>query len=139
MEDYIEAMKKMCYLVLELMADGLEIEPRNVLSRLLRNEKSDSCFRVNHYPPCPEVQQGALNGKNLIGFGEHTDPQVISVLRSNSISGLQICLNDGTWVSVPPDHTSFYINVGDTLQVRTLMDSLHFASLISKQKFFLVS
>ncbi|KAL5097057.1 hypothetical protein RYX36_001384 [Vicia faba] len=118
-EDYIDAMKKMCYEVLELMADGLEIEPRNVLSRILRNEKSDSCLRMNHYPPCPEVQQGALNGKNLIGFGEHTDPQVISVLRSNNISGLQICLNDGTWVSVPPDHTSFFINVGDTLQVLT--------------------
>ena len=112
-------MKKMCCLVLELMADGLGIEPRNVLSKLLKDEKSDSCFRINHYPPCPEVQQAALNGRNLLGFGEHTDPQVISVLRSNSTSGLQICLTDGTWVSVPPDHTSFFINVGDTLQVRS--------------------
>lgn len=119
MEDYIAAMKKMCCLVLELMADGLGIEPKNVLSRLLKDEKSDSCFRINHYPPCPEVQQAALNGRNLLGFGEHTDPQVISVLRSNSTSGLQICLTDGTWVSVPPDHTSFFINVGDTLQVRS--------------------
>lgn len=118
-EDYIAAMKKMCCLVLELMADGLGIEPRNVLSKLLKDEKSDSCFRINHYPPCPEVQQAALNGRNLLGFGEHTDPQVISVLRSNSTSGLQICLTDGTWVSVPPDHTSFFINVGDTLQVLT--------------------
>ncbi|XP_061352453.1 gibberellin 2-beta-dioxygenase-like [Gastrolobium bilobum] len=117
MEDYIDAVKKMCYVVLESMADGLGIGARNVFSKLVKDERSDSCFRINHYPPCPEVQ--ALKGRNLVGFGEHTDPQIISVLRSNSTSGLQICLPDGTWVSVPPDHTSFFINVGDSLQVMT--------------------
>ncbi|KAG2689009.1 hypothetical protein I3843_09G118800 [Carya illinoinensis] len=112
---YVSAVKKMACEVLELVADGLEIKPRNVLSKLLRDEKSDSCFRLNYYPPCPELQ--ALNGRNLVGFGEHTDPQIISVLRSNNTSGLQICLRDGTWVTVPPDQTSFFINVGDSLQV----------------------
>ncbi|KAJ7000122.1 hypothetical protein NC653_010784 [Populus alba x Populus x berolinensis] len=114
-EDYILAVKRMAFEVLELMADGLEIESRNVFSRLLRDDKSDSCFRLNHYPPCSELQ--ALSGGNLIGFGEHTDPQIISVLKSNNTSGLQICLKEGTWVSVPPDQTSFFINVGDALQV----------------------
>ncbi|XP_022724266.1 gibberellin 2-beta-dioxygenase-like isoform X2 [Durio zibethinus] len=115
--DYILAVKRMAFEVLELMADGLKIEPKNMLSRLLRDEKSDSCFRLNHYPPCPELP--VLSGRNLIGFGEHTDPQIISVLRSNNTSGLQICLRDGTWVSVPPDQSSFFINVGDALQVMT--------------------
>ncbi|CAK7350212.1 unnamed protein product [Dovyalis caffra] len=116
-EDYILSVKRMTFEVLELIADGLGIESRNVFSRMLRNDKSDSCFRLNHYPPCPELQ--ALSGRNLIGFGEHTDPQIISVLRSNNTNGLQICLKDGTWVSVPPDQTSFFFNVGDALQVMT--------------------
>nr|ALS88210.1 gibberellin 2-oxidase 1 [Artocarpus altilis] len=116
-ENYVSAVKKMAFEIVELMADGLGIEERNVMSKLLRDEKSDSCFRMNHYPPCPELQ--ALSGRNLIGFGEHTDPQIISVLRSNNTSGLQICLRDGAWVSVPSDHTSFFINVGDSLQVMT--------------------
>nr|QJD20742.1 gibberellin 2-oxidase [Litchi chinensis] len=116
-DEYISAVKKMAFEVLELMADGLRIQPRNVLSRLLKDDKSDSCFRLNHYPPCPELQ--ALNGRNLIGFGEHTDPQIISVLRSNNTSGLQILLRDETWATVPPDHTSFFVNVGDALQVMT--------------------
>lgn len=103
--------------ILELMAEGLKIQQRNVFSKLLMDEESDSVFRVNHYPPYPEVQ--ALEGRNMIGFGEHTDPQIISVLRSNNTSGLQISLADGNWISVPPDENSFFINVGDSLQVMT--------------------
>lgn len=101
--------------VLKLMADGLIIEPRNVFSRLLMDEQSDSVFRINHYPPHPKLQ--AFNGEDMIGFGEHTDPQIISILRSNNTSGLQISLRDGSWISVPPDQNSFFINVGDSLQV----------------------
>ncbi|CAN4080209.1 unnamed protein product [Withania somnifera] len=115
-KEYVSAMRNMGCMVLEKIAEGLRIEPKNVLSRMLRDEKSDSCFRLNHYPPCPELLQ-ALSGRNLIGFGEHTDPQVLSVVRSNNTSGLQISLRDGTWLSVLPDPYSFYINVGDSLQV----------------------
>lgn len=109
--------------VLEMMAEGLGSDERNALSKLLRDEKSDSCFRLNYYPPCPELQ--TLSGRNLIGFGEHTDPQIISVLRSNNTSSLQISLKDGTWVSVPPDQTSFFINVGDCLQVPNYQYNSH--------------
>nr|ALR74649.1 gibberellin biosynthesis-related protein GA2ox11 [Salvia miltiorrhiza] len=112
--EYISAVKKMACEILEMLAEGLRIQPRDAFSKLLMDEQSDSVFRVNHYPPCPDVQ-----GRNLIGFGEHTDPQIISVLRSNNISGLQISLKDGRWISVPSDHNSFFINVGDSLQVMT--------------------
>ncbi|KAI8552320.1 hypothetical protein RHMOL_Rhmol06G0257600 [Rhododendron molle] len=117
-DDYVSAVKRMACEVLELLADGLKIQQRDVFSKLLMDEQSDSIFRVNHYPPCPELQ-GDTNGRSLIGFGEHTDPQIISVLRSNNTSGLQISLRDGSWISVPPDQNSFFVNVGDSLQVMT--------------------
>jgi gibberellin 2-oxidase len=101
--------------ILEMMSDGLKLQQRNVFSKLLMDEQSDSVFRLNHYPPCPEIE--ALTDQNMIGFGEHTDPQIISVLRSNNTSGLQISLSDGSWISVPPDQNSFFVNVGDSLQV----------------------
>ncbi|KAL0328342.1 UNVERIFIED_CONTAM: Gibberellin 2-beta-dioxygenase 1 [Sesamum calycinum] len=112
--DYLSAVKKMACEILEMLADGLKIQPRNAFSKLLMDEESDSVFRVNHYPPLEES-----GGGNLIGFGAHTDPQIISVLRSNNTSGLQIWLKDGKWISVPPDQNSFFINVGDSLQVMT--------------------
>ncbi|KAJ9537788.1 hypothetical protein OSB04_030521 [Centaurea solstitialis] len=118
-DDYVTEVKKMACEILELMADELKLESRNALSKLLTDEESDSVFRVNYYPPCPEVQERGIGGGNLIGFGEHTDPQIISVLRSNNTSGLEILLRDGNWVSVPPDSDSFFINVGDSLQVMT--------------------
>lgn len=109
-------MRKMACEILDLMAEGLKIQPKNVFSKLVIDEESDCVFRVNHYPACPEL---AINsGENLIGFGEHTDPQIISILRSNNTSGFQISLRDGSWIPVPPDHSSFFINVGDSLQVQ---------------------
>lgn len=115
--EYVSAVRSMVCEVLEMIAEELQMEERDTLSKVIKDERSDSCFRLNHYPPCPQL--GALGGRNLIGFGEHTDPQILSVGRSNNTSGLQICLRDGTWVSVPPDNSSFFFNVGDSLQVMT--------------------
>lgn len=113
--EYVSAVREMACEVLEMIAEELQMKERDGLSRLIRDEKSDSCFRLNHYPACPEMQ--ALAGRSLVGFGEHTDPQIISVLRSNNSSGLQICDRNGAWLSVPPDPTTFFFNVGDSLQV----------------------
>ncbi|KAK9055982.1 hypothetical protein SSX86_027069 [Deinandra increscens subsp. villosa] len=120
-KEYVEAVRKLGCEILELVAEGLKIEPKSVLSRMLSDDKADTIFRLNHYPPCPDPNPSrqAATRNNPIGFGEHTDPHIISVARSNTTSGLQICLPDGSWVAVPPDHTSFFINVDDLLQVMT--------------------
>ncbi|CAN7034003.1 unnamed protein product [Brassica rapa subsp. trilocularis] len=112
-EEYMKEVKKVTCKVLEMVTEGLGIEPRDTLSKMVRDEKSDSCLRMNHYPTAEEEVEKMVK----VGFGEHTDPQIISVLRSNNTAGLQICMKDGSWVAVPPDHSSFFINVGDALQV----------------------
>ncbi|XP_051134798.1 gibberellin 2-beta-dioxygenase-like [Andrographis paniculata] len=116
--EYVGVVRRLVCEVLEMIADELRIEPRDALSRLIRDHTSDSCFRLNHYPPCTD-HQALLSGRDVVGFGEHTDPQLMSVVRSNTTSGLQICLRDGSWLPVPSDPTSFYLNVGDSLQVMT--------------------
>ncbi|KAI3946877.1 hypothetical protein MKW98_003440 [Papaver atlanticum] len=108
---YKSVVKNLSTEVLRLLAYGLMIKQRNVFSRLLEDEENDSIFRLNHYPPCPN--------RDMVGFGEHTDPKLISVLRSNNITSLQIADKDGFWIPVPPDPNSFFINVGDYLQNST--------------------
>ncbi|KAL6619574.1 hypothetical protein ACP70R_034713 [Stipagrostis hirtigluma subsp. patula] len=117
LNEYIAAVRRMTCTVLELMAEGLGLDEKDVFAKLVLDNDSDSMLRVNHYPPRPELKQ--LGHGRLTGFGEHTDPQIISVLRSNDTSGLEISLRDGSWVSVPSDKNSFFINVGDALQVLT--------------------
>uniref|UniRef100_A0ACD5U0E8 Uncharacterized protein n=1 Tax=Avena sativa TaxID=4498 RepID=A0ACD5U0E8_AVESA len=111
LEEYTAAVREVGGRVLELMAEGLGLD-RGALRRMVQVAGSDELVRVNHYPACPLAS-------GVTGFGEHTDPQVVSVLRSNRTGGLQIMLRDGRWVPVAPDPTSLFINVGDSLQVLT--------------------
>ncbi|CAH1422997.1 unnamed protein product [Lactuca virosa] len=99
--EYVKEVRKMGCNILELMAEGLKIEPKNVLSRMLSDEKADIVFRLNHYPPCSDSNpdsdldlnnRSMSHGRTSIGFGEHTDPQLISIARSNATSGFQIIL-----------------------------------------------
>ncbi|XP_040380397.1 gibberellin 2-beta-dioxygenase 3-like [Oryza brachyantha] len=119
LEEYTRAVREVGGRVMELMAEGLGVaaEEREVLRRMVvGREGSEEMVRVNHYPPCL-LPAGRDCG--VTGFGEHTDPQIISVLRSNCTAGLQILLRDARWVPVPPDPDSFFVNVGDSLQVLT--------------------
>ncbi|CAO2199519.1 unnamed protein product [Urochloa humidicola] len=120
LEEYTVAVRRMATAVLELMAEGLGLAGEGgALARLVTREDSDCMLRVNHYPPRPAAEGGGGAASLLTGFGEHTDPQIISVLRSNGTSGLEIALRGGAWAAVPPDGDAFFVNVGDTLQVLT--------------------
>ncbi|KAF2310314.1 hypothetical protein GH714_007710 [Hevea brasiliensis] len=108
---YIEAVREVACEILDLMAEGLGVPDTSVFSRLISDVDSDSIIRLNHYPPSYST--------NRVGFGEHSDPQILTLLRSNDVGGLQISLNDGAWVPVSPDPTGFCVNVGDVLQAMT--------------------
>ncbi|GER24597.1 gibberellin 2-oxidase [Striga asiatica] len=134
LDEYVAVVRSMTCTVLEMVAEGLGMETRDTLSHMIRNENSDSCFRVNHYPSCPGHLQG------LIGFGEHTDPHIMSVLRSNDTSGFQILLKDGSWVDVPPDPTTFFFIVGDSLQaINQSIQTLYSELSIQKNSFLITN
>lgn len=145
--DYVSAVRKLACDILELVAEGLWIEDKFIFSKLISNSQNDSCFRVNHYPPFiapnhdhdeefmdnhwdPEssVEEEGLHmissttvgsKSSRVGFGEHTDPQILTILRSNDVSGLQISSHDGFWIPVPPDPNEFFVFVGDSFQALT--------------------
>lgn len=114
---YVAAVRGVATSVLEAVAEGLGVAPRDALSGMVTDAASDQVFRINHYPACPLLQR-LPDSCGVTGFGEHTDPQLVSVLRSNGTAGLQVALHDdGRWVPVPPDRDAFFVIVGDSLQV----------------------
>ncbi|XP_028066706.1 gibberellin 2-beta-dioxygenase 2-like, partial [Camellia sinensis] len=121
--DYIQAVRSLTCEMLDLVAEGLFVPDKSVFSRLIRDVHSDSCFRLNHYPPMENSREWdpspKLNANTRMGFGEHSDPQILTILRSNDVEGLQICLHDGLWVPITPDPTEFCVFVGDVLQAMT--------------------
>ncbi|KAL8100445.1 gibberellin 2-beta-dioxygenase 2-like [Apium graveolens] len=125
---YVEAIRKVACEVLEMMAEGLGVPDTSVFSSLITDVDNDSLFRLNHYPPLlPNTNNSDTSSSpsfprqitNRIGFGEHTDPQILTILRSNGVAGLQISLGDGVWVPISPDPTALCVNVGDALQAMT--------------------
>ncbi|KDP27967.1 hypothetical protein JCGZ_19047 [Jatropha curcas] len=121
---YIEAVREVACELLDLMAEGLQVPQTSVFSSLIRDVDSDSILRLNYYPPMPILCKDndtspSSNYTTRVGFGEHSDPQILTLLRSNDVGGLQISLDDGVWVPVSPDPTAFCVNVGDVLQAMT--------------------
>ncbi|KAK9139138.1 hypothetical protein Scep_008819 [Stephania cephalantha] len=130
--EYVEAVTNLACEILDLMAEGLWAQDKTVFSRLIRDVDSDSLIRLNHYPSFRDTNlddwdpslpyhhhHHLKKRKARIGFGEHSDPQILTLLRSNDVEGLQISLKNGEWVSVPSDPSAFFVNVGDVLQAMT--------------------
>nr|CAB3460986.1 unnamed protein product [Digitaria exilis] len=117
--EYVGAVRGVATWVLEAVAEGLlGVARRDALSGMVADAASDQVFRVNHYPPCPLLER-LPDSCSVTGFGEHSGPQLVSVLRSNGTPGLQVALRDGRWLPVPPDRDAFFVIVGDSLEVLT--------------------
>ncbi|PSR97872.1 Gibberellin 2-beta-dioxygenase [Actinidia chinensis var. chinensis] len=124
---YIAAVRDLASDILDLLAEALWVPHKSVFSGLIRDVDSDSLIRLNHYPPLIKdiFEDGDTSlphhhhPNNRIGFGEHSDPQILTLLRSNDVGGLQISPEDGVWVPVSPDPTAFFVNVGDVLHAMT--------------------
>ncbi|TXG71446.1 hypothetical protein EZV62_000025 [Acer yangbiense] len=115
---YIEAVRELACKILDLMAEGLWVHDKSAFSKLIRDVESDSVFRLNHYPPvlCSSSKNNnSINGSSSnsckVGFGVHSDPQILTILRSNDVGGLEISPDHGVWIPVSPDPTTFFINV----------------------------
>ncbi|XP_051209742.1 gibberellin 2-beta-dioxygenase 2-like [Lolium perenne] len=120
--EYVQAVRHLACQILDLLGEGLGLRDPSSFSKLISATDSDSLVRINYYPPTA-AGDGDVKGPSSVGFGEHSDPQILSVLRANDVDGLQVLLPDArgedAWVQVPADPAAFFINVGDLLQALT--------------------
>lgn len=103
---YCTEVRALILKLLSVISESLGLEP-DFLNKALG--KHGQHMAINYYPRCP-------NPELTYGLPSHTDPNALTVLLQDQISGLQSFIN-GRWVAVPPITNAFVVNIGDQLQV----------------------
>jgi len=106
LEEYASEMFRVSKRILSLMALVLG-KPPNFFEQHLTNPVAT--HRLLHYWPIKDFD-------NQIGVGEHTDYGLLTVLKQDSVGGLQVLnAKDGRWVHCCPVKDAFVVNLGDMM------------------------
>lgn len=100
-------MNKLALEIMEVLGLGLGVK-REHFSEFY--QENDSVLRLNYYPPCQKPEL-------TLGTGPHCDPTSLTILHQDSVSGLQVFV-DNEWRAVNPTPNAFVVNIGDTFMVR---------------------
>lgn len=73
-------------------------------------------FRVFHYPPPETLNDANLRDQSLWGVGEHTDYGLLTLLKQDSVGGLEVKRLDGQWIPAPPIPGTLVVNIGDMME-----------------------
>lgn len=107
--EYIEEVTRVGHLVMKGISLSLGLDENYFYNKY--NQDPLILFRIFHYPPqAPSEQQW--------GVGEHTDYGLLTILKQDSVGGLQVKSND-TWIDAPPIENTFICNIGDMLDRMT--------------------
>ena len=101
--DYFRQAHEVARHLMRGFALGLDL-PDDIFLR--SSEKPLSRASFVYYPPDYERRYGV---------GPHTDFGVLTVLRQDSVGGLEIKNIDGNWIMAPPIPDTLVVNVGDLL------------------------
>ncbi|KAI4313625.1 hypothetical protein L6164_026588 [Bauhinia variegata] len=109
LEAYSSEMKKLALKILNLMAEALQMDPKEMKELF---EEGYQGMRMNYYPPCPQPEL-------VIGLNPHSDAVGLTILlQVNEMEGLQV-RKDKMWVPVSPLPNAFIVNIGDILEIVT--------------------
>eukprot|EP01018_Ginkgo_biloba_P012180 Gb_17232 [translate_table: standard] len=104
--EYCREVRKLILYLLGAISESLGLDP-DFLDKALGEHAQQ--MAINYYPPCP-------NPELTYGLPGHSDPNLLTLLLQDQVSGLQV-LKNGRWLAVEPIPNAFVVNVGDQLQV----------------------
>ncbi|MFC4313457.1 isopenicillin N synthase family dioxygenase [Steroidobacter flavus] len=104
--DYMEEITRVGHQLMALLALGLSLKETFFRERYTGDPTI--LFRIFNYPRVADPTDGW-------GVGEHTDYGFITLLKQDTVGGLQVRHRDG-WLEVPDVPDSFVCNVGDMLE-----------------------
>ena len=104
--EYATSVRALVLVLLEAISESLGLAKDSVSNTL---GKHGQHMALNYYPPCPQPDL-------TFGLPGHKDPNLITVLLQDEVSGLQV-FKDGKWIAVHPVPNTFIVNMGDQMQV----------------------
>ncbi|XAR61111.1 Hyoscyamine (6S)-dioxygenase [Bertholletia excelsa] len=102
-EAYVVELKELSRTILELIGQGLGLEPG-----FFKGISELQLLSANYYPPCPDPSL-------TLGILKHCDPSFITILLQD-VSGLQV-VKGQQWVGVEALPNAFLVNIGNQLQI----------------------
>lgn len=114
MKEFALKLEKLAEELLDLLCENLGIE-KGYLKKVFHGANGPTFgTKVSNYPPCPKPDL-------IKGLRAHTDAGgIILLFQDDKVSGLQL-LKDGQWIDVPPLRHSIVVNLGDQIEVHTLL------------------
>mmetsp|Transcript_98 Transcript_98/g.257 ORF Transcript_98/g.257 Transcript_98/m.257 type:complete len:338 (+) Transcript_98:57-1070(+) len=79
-------------------------------------QKSRTVMRVTRYPSLSTFGLAHDDADPVLRIGPHRDLGSITLLFQSTLGGLQVQLEDGTWVNVPPVRDSIVVNLGNLMR-----------------------
>ncbi|KAJ3680280.1 hypothetical protein LUZ60_016558 [Juncus effusus] len=124
--EYAKQVRELGVRITELISESLGLE-KTFLEEAMGGQLQT--LSINYYPPCPQPDLA-------LGLNSHTDPNSLTVLLQDEISGLEV-LRDGKWVAIHPVKDALTINIGDQIQVLSndkYISSVHRVTVNSKSE-----
>ena len=108
--EYQAVLRDLGHRMLPLYARALDL-PEDYFAPFFHSG-GEYTIRMIHYPPATPEQVS----DGVFGTAAHTDRNLFTILAPGNTPGLQILMQDGSWLDAPLIPGTFVVNSGDTLR-----------------------
>lgn len=111
--EYFKTMKQLGHILMSGIALSLNL-PADFFTLNQYTNDPLCLFRLFNYPPPDDGEPS-----DTWGVGEHTDYGVLTILKQDSLGGLEVKNRNSHWIQAPSIEGTFVINIGDMLEKMT--------------------